>query len=48
VHGPKFITIHNEGKLLIGVIQVFHPFHVDVVMAKIQQTFKCLVAIIRK
>jgi hypothetical protein len=33
VHDPKFITIHNEGKLLIGVIQVCNPLHVDVVMA---------------
>ncbi len=34
--------VHNEGKLLIGVIQVYHPLHVDMVMAIIQQTFKSL------
>jgi len=48
VHDPKFITIHNESKLLIGVIQVCHPLHVDVVMATIEQTFKCLELNIKK
>jgi len=48
MHGPKFITIHNEGKLFIRVIQVCHPLHVDVVMVTIQQTFKCLEFIVGK
>jgi hypothetical protein len=48
MHGPKCITIYNEGKLFTKVIHVYHPFHVDVGMAKIQQTFKCLELIIGK
>jgi hypothetical protein len=34
--------------LLTRVVQVYHPFHVDVGMATIQQTFKCLELIIGK
>jgi hypothetical protein len=32
MHAPKFFIIHKEKKLLTTIIQIYYPFHVDVVM----------------
>jgi hypothetical protein len=38
MHDSIFLTIHNECKLFTIVIQIYHPFIVNMVMAKIHQT----------
>jgi hypothetical protein len=48
VHAPKFFIVHKESKLLITIIQIYYPLHVDVVMIAIQQTCKNPKFVIRK
>jgi hypothetical protein len=48
VHGLNLLIVHNKGQCFIGIIQICHPFQVDVFMGVIQQTPKCLQLINRK
>ncbi len=48
MHAPKTFIVHKENKLFITIIQIYYPFHVDVVMIAIQQTCKNPKFVIRK